>query len=111
MSTQSQTKSDKIGCLYKATYIERFFIILEETDLSLTLLIYPTYSKAVVSKAEFLSSIAQNQVEYIATMQHSEITDLQKLYSTADKLEPFKQAYEDYHRRKQSIISSELCDS
>jgi|GEM_PF-1712131 len=110
MSHQSQTKSDKIGCLYKATYIERFFIILDESELSLTLLIYPTYSKAVVSKTEFLASIAQKQVEYIATLPQSDITDLQKSYS-GDKLEPFKQAYEDYHRRKQSIISSELCDS
>ena len=105
MSNHSSPKSDKIGCLYKAVYVERLMAIIDETTNTYKLWLYPTNSFAVVSKPEFLSAIEQKQIEFLEKMPYDIIQSINNQQSTQDQL---KQSYDTYYRRKQSIISSEF---
>jgi hypothetical protein len=105
MQNPSSTKSSKVGYLYRAVYIERFVAVVEETDLTIKLWFYPTNSFAQVAKAEFLAAIEQNQFEFIEQMPYDIV---QSINSGPNKEQKLKYAYDDYHRRKQFIISSEL---
>lgn len=105
MQDHSSTKSSKIGYLYRAVYVERFVAIIAETDLTLKLWFYPTNSFAHVSKSEFLSAVEQNQFEFIEQMPYDIV---QSIISGPSEDQKLKYAYDDYHRRKQFIISSEL---
>jgi hypothetical protein len=105
MQTPSSTESSKIGYLYRAVYVERFLVVIDETELTLKLWFYPTNSFATVSKSEFLLALQQNQFEFIEKVPYDVIQSINSGPSEKQKL---KYAYDDYHRRKQSIISSEL---
>lgn len=105
MPNPSLTESSKIGCLYRAVYVERFFVIIEETDLTVKLWFYPTYTFAVVSKAEFLCALEQNQLEFVEKLPYDVVKSIN---SGPTNQETLKKTYDDYHRRKQSIISGEL---
>lgn len=105
MQDPLSTKSSKLGYLYRAVYVERFVAIVGETDLTLKLWFYPTNSFADVAKAEFLSAIEQNQFEFIEQMPYDIV---QSIISGPSEEEKLKHAYDDYHRRKQFIISSEF---
>lgn len=97
----------EIGNMYRSVHIERVFIIIGESELTLTLCTYPPYSTSIVSKSEFLSTIKQNKLEFIERISDNDIRQLKPL----EPKYQFYKAYEDYNRRKQSIIQSELLDS
>lgn len=105
MQDHSSPKSSKVGYLYRAVYVERFVAIVDETELTLKLWFYPTNSFAHVAKSEFLSAVEQNQFEFIEQMPYDIV---QSINSGPNEEQKLKYAYDDYHRRKQSIISSEL---
>lgn len=105
MQTPSSNESSKIGYLYRAVFVERFLAVVDETDLTLKLWFYPTNSFATVSKSEFLLALEQKQFEFVEKMPYDIVQSINSGPSEEQKL---KYAYDDYHRRKQSIISSEL---
>lgn len=104
MQEPSSPKSNKIGCLYKAIYVERFVAIIDETEYTLKLWFYPTNTFTIVSKEEFLTALSQNQFEFVEKMPYDIVQSI-NMQSTKNSL---KNTYDDYYRRKQSIISSEL---
>lgn len=108
MSILSQIESVKTGSLYKALRIEQFFTIIDQTDLTLTLYVTRTNNKITISKKEFLHKLQQQEILYVDQISDDEVQKLRRICDTSHQL---KKSYDDYHRRKQSIISSELLSS
>ena len=85
--------------------MERLLLIIEETELTLTVLVFPTKNLMTISKEEFHSSILQKSVDFVEKIPYSVLSSLCTLHSTADNL---KNTYDDYYRRKQLALSGEF---